>query len=217
MGSNELLGVCWGVLLLAGCGGRANFSTDAGNAGGAETIPPTGAFTASDFYAPSVTLGDQEQVSTSVGLHCKARPEGARGQCYRVELAEGGQRWAGVSWVFPSDNEGRAVGLPIPFEQLTQLSFQAAVESGSSSFDAQVGCMNGQSTVPPSPNGDALCLSASFDATTDWQRVTIPLHHPELPSEPTVDDLIGGLTITTRFQEGDVSPRVLYVDDIVFE
>lgn len=218
MGFREWLGVSCGVLFLMSCGGRASSSSDpgaaAGSAGGASAPsrePPTGPFAVSDYFSPSVDLGDADFVTMTAGSQCKTRPVGARGQCYRFDLDRGPQGWAGAFWLYPSANQGEQPGLSIPSAGVTRVTFKAALDVGESRASFFVGCVGGLGVAP---NGDATCRNTDAMLTTEWQTFEIELDPFGL--EP-VARLVGGFGWALNFEEPSATSKVLYVDDLVFE
>lgn len=109
--------------------------------------PLTSTFAVSDYFAPSGYMGDGEFFGKLVGTAnegCKPRAGLARGNCYAFTYFPndvGMDPWAGVFWVFPSNQWGSSPGHAIDISKFKQISFWAAVD-GPSPYMAQ------GSTVP---------------------------------------------------------------------
>jgi len=115
-----------GLILLGGCLPSLD-NLDRG--------PLNGTFAVSDYYTPSGYMGDGARLgllSAVVNDGCKPRPTGARGNCYVFTYYPnkiGLDPWAGVFWVFPTNNWGSSFGHAIDAKPFKQVRFYVAVEA----------------------------------------------------------------------------------------
>jgi hypothetical protein len=99
--------------------------------------PLTSTFAVSDYFAPSGYMGDGEYFGKLIGTAnegCKPRAGLARGNCYAFTYFPndvGVDPWAGVFWVFPSNQWGSSPGRAIDISKFKQISFWAAVDGPS--------------------------------------------------------------------------------------
>jgi hypothetical protein len=99
-----------------------------------DTGPLMETFAVSDYFSPSGYMGDGMsfgQLQGQVNQGCKKRPEGARGNCYVFTYwttPDNKNPWAGVYWVFPSNNWGSIGGRAVDTTKFQQVRFSAAVE-----------------------------------------------------------------------------------------
>jgi hypothetical protein len=78
--------------------------------------PIKGPFLVSNFFTPSGLMGDGAtpgRVWVDINDHCKPRPAGAQGDCYRFTYIPGDVHWAGAYWVYPANNWGTTRGRPV--------------------------------------------------------------------------------------------------------
>jgi hypothetical protein len=212
---------------------------DGGNTGAlAET------FAVSDYFTPDLYTGDAQVVgsfSVAVNTGCKARPPGARGNCYVITYYAAPNEtdpWAGINWVFPANNSGDSIGRAVDTARFQQVRFFAAVEGPTpfttngvegvlATFVGFVG--NGN------PNGDALGVNAFFPVGAPLDATLRPFHVPITdfvrgtncpPSGPECLDgaatrVIGGFGLSITYPlDGDPSgksPVKIYLDDIVWD
>jgi hypothetical protein len=100
-----------------------------------DTGPLTETFAVSDYFTPSGYMGDGMFFGHLVGKvneGCKKRPAGARGNCYvftYFTTPNNTNPWAGVYWVFPSNNWGIEPGRAVDTTKFQQVRFSAAVEA----------------------------------------------------------------------------------------
>jgi hypothetical protein len=139
------------------------FSTGCAPKAGGLT-PPTGAFSVSDYFAPSGAMGDGAtpgNLVISANSGCKARPANARGACYTFQYAgsapyttpitksTGVCNWAGLFWQYPDNNWGASEGLPVPTGVVKKVTFQVAVAANTELMTFQIGGIG----APPLPDG----------------------------------------------------------------
>ncbi len=211
--------------------------------------PPEGPFAVSEYYAPSGAMGDGATPGNLVinqGTDCKARPDGARGNCFSfqyvnnapyttpVSKSTGVCNWAGLFWQYPTNNWGTETGLPIPVSKLTKVTFQVAVASGSELMTFQLGGIG----TPPLPDGapappsttacpppdspsptnyDLLLGSLMQTVGSDWQKLEIPIGARDPASPlPSTTLLIGAFAWSVA---GNTSPlpKTVYIDDLFYE
>ena len=82
----------------------------------AQSGPIKGAFLVSNFFTPSGLMGDgavPDRVTVDINEHCKERPPGAQGDCYRFTYIPAEVHWAGAFWVYPANNWGATRGRPV--------------------------------------------------------------------------------------------------------
>jgi hypothetical protein len=213
-------------VLLAACGPKT----------GTPLLPPSGAFTVSDYFAASGDMADGDGMSppgmittnqyTSGMCGDKARPTGARGNCYTFDYVPGPNLFAGVYFQYPANNWGAETGLPVHSDKFSKVSFQYAVsdnnqtmlrfEAGGIGFpmhtDADIanGITNSDQFVAQD--------TPSATPTGDWQTfsLTIP------PSQITnVTDIIGAFAWYASYPMGadftTLPPTTIYIDDLVYE
>jgi hypothetical protein len=95
-----------------------------------EPGPLTQTFAVSDHFTPSGFMGDGEYMGKLVmdvdNEHCKERPPGAKGYCYRFTYWEGPKDWAGAFWVHPANNWGTRQGRAIVGRNFKQVRFKVS-------------------------------------------------------------------------------------------
>jgi hypothetical protein len=241
----------WGLLRWlaalagAGCGGaHANPADGAAAGNGGSTGALTETFAVSDYFTPGLYTGDAQlagNFSVAVNKGCKARPPGARGNCYVVTYYAPPNEpapWAGIEWVFPANNSGDSMGRAVDTARFQQVRFFAAVEGPTpfatggaegvlTTFIGYVG--NG------SPNDDALGVSTIFPVGAPLDATLRPFHVPLTeftrgyncpPSGPECVDgaaarVIGAFGWSIAYPlDGDPtgkSPVKIYLDDVVWD
>lgn len=198
MGGRRAVGLMSLACLVFACGGTDDENADQANT---PKAPPTGPFALSDYYFPRPFLTETgaEQVRITSGQTCKARPENARGRCFRVEAAA--ETSYGFVFEYPGFDFGNGPGLTLP-ASVTKLHFMAAGEA------RQVG--NRISLVVGWSAGDVPYLeeqisqTGSFALTADWQAFEIPL----TKSGAMVGNALGSQAL---------GPAMFYLDDLYFE
>ncbi|HEY4106802.1 MAG TPA: hypothetical protein VGM44_23035, partial [Polyangiaceae bacterium] len=200
-------------------------------------LPPSGAFTVSDYFAASGDMADGNGMSapgmiqtseyTTTMCGDKARMSGARGHCYVFDYVPGPNLFAGVYFQYPANNWGAKAGLPVHADKFTKVSFQYAV-SNVDTNGTTVKFEAGGIGYPMHTDADiaaGITNSDQFDGTEipqtptdDWQQdhVTVP------PAEITgVTDIIGALAWYVSYPQGadynTLQPTTVYLDDIVYE
>lgn len=211
------------VCSLLGCGRTSK--TSGGNPSvndGTSGAPPVldSSFAVSDHFTPSSMLGDASvgHVATSVNKQCRERPPGAEGDCYRFDYKMGASLWAGVRWVFPSDNVGTVPGLELERSAFRRVRFSAAVLEGSEPIIFSIGNVDGRNAVPPQPHFDSFRAEGDFSVTSDWQSFSLDI--PTVtPAEDPEGGLIGAFGWSMHFDSTDELPasKTLLLDDIVYE
>lgn len=212
----------------------------------AETGPLQGRFYVSDEFSPSGHMGDGENpgfITADINENCLARPEGAGGDCYRFhyqpDVRENAEKWAGVYWVYPSNNWGTRQGrlLIPPFKRVR---FKAAAEPrcypqpdgtcidpGNPTNQPEpkvaflIGGIGSNPAEPQPFQDETVGMQAAYASgrlTREWQHFEIDLTGviPETPFH-----MISGFCWTVNYQPGVPSaaspPTVIYIDDIVWD
>lgn len=212
----------------------------------AETGPLQGRFYLSDEFSPSGHMGDGENpgfITADINENCKARPAGAGGDCYRFhyqpDVREGAEKWAGVYWVYPTNNWGKRQGRLL-YPPYKRVRFKAAAEprcypqpDGTCIDPAnpmnpkeprvsfQVGGI-GTNPNDPQPFADQLIdgqLAVNNERLgPDWVAVEIDLTG-KAPDTPFY--MVSGFCWTVNYQPGVPTaaspPTVIYIDDIVWD
>lgn len=201
--------------------------------------PPTGPFTVSDYFAASGDMGDGDGKpgSGSIATYrddatkCKARPAGARGSCFAFDYVPGMNLFAGVYWQYPANNWGDTPGLDVKFDEpgkvVTKVSFQAAIKDGTDTLQGDIGGINVDPPVadpvtgvtPPVPAyKDQFHGTDTFSLTTDWQTFTLTIRKD--PANP-ITTLLGAFAWYLKYPMGSdpttLTPKTLYIDDLVYE
>jgi len=214
-----------GLLALAaiGCGPEA----------GKPKGPPEGPFAVSDYFAASGAMGDGStppRLTINEGKECKARPTGARGNCFAffydpsiptsMEPAVPSVLWSGLYWQYPPNNWGEEPGLKLP-AGLTKVSFQAAVADGKNEmvqFAAGGIGIPADATLTDYPNDDVFRAPLGVNLNGEWAKLEIML--PQDPNQP-INELIGAFTWSLNYpMDTDptlVEPKTLYIDDLFYE
>ena len=203
--------------------------------------PPDAGFAVSDYFAPSGAMGDGATpglltITVDDETKCKARPSGAKGDCYAFDYTPGPALFAGLYWQSPANNWGSSPGVPIRADKLTRVSFQAAVKSGSESMTFEIGGIG----LPPDPtldaqraamgdvNNDQFINKDVFTVSGDWQRFSLLIPAPSDPKKP-IRTLIGAFawyasypalpstTDPATFDYSSLPPKTIFIDDLVYE
>ncbi len=188
--------------------------------------PPEGTFVVSEYFAPSGAMGDGETPENLViaeNDNCKARPEGARGSCYKFDYTAGPTLWAGVYWQHPANNWGQDPGLPVHGEKLTKVTFQAAVAEGMESIKFVLGGI-GVPRLPEEaevyPNNDQMMSMQLLNVTTEYQKfeIAVPL---DPTTEQPITTLLGAFAWYANYAPGTdyttATPKTIYIDDLAYE
>jgi hypothetical protein len=150
-------------------------------------------------------------IAADVGEQCKERPLGAEGDCYRFTYMPGSLLWAGVYWAYPSNNWGSRPGRSMDAKWSRVRLFAAGSPSGFSVQFIAGGIQD--RTLPYSDQFRVGSLPETV--TTDWKQFSLDL------ADQTFDAVIGAFAWVTAYPEGtdpaSAAPRVLYLDDIVWE
>jgi hypothetical protein len=204
---------------------------------GVEVGPLQGRFYVSDEFSPSGHMGDGENpgfITASIGVNCKARAPNVGGACYRYDyqpdLRPGAAMWAGVYWVYPSNDWGTRPGRTLipPYKRVR---FKAAAELRPDASNPEtketprvsflVGGI-GSNPADPQPYADetighAQAVKNAY-LTPEWQDLEIDLSSV-VPDAPF--DMISGFCWTVNYQPGVPTPQspptVIYLDDIVWD
>ena len=179
---------------------------------------PLGPFTVSDYFVVR-GLGDGQDpknLQVDVNQHCKSRPAGTQGDCYRFSYQFASESWTGASWV------PRAGSEPILIEpaRLHYLTFWAAVDYAPQTCTFIAGGIQGRAEIPPVPGDDQFSQQTLGHLTTDWQKFTIYLPTAEQQQLEPIHSLVGALTWSLNTLDGPdrgARPQVLYLDGIVYE
>jgi hypothetical protein len=182
-------------------------------------------------------MGDGENpgfITADIDQNCKERPPGAGGACYKFtyqpDVRTGAAMWAGVYWVYPSNNWGSRQGRELvpPFKRL---HFKAAATRGldpsnpkndaKPTFTFLVGGIGGNPADPQPYKDETLKDRKAGNIYTlgpDWQDISFDLTKI-VPDKPF--HMISGFCWTTNYQPGvptaQSPPTVLYLDDIVWD
>jgi hypothetical protein len=204
---------------------------------GVEVGPLQGRFYVSDEFSPSGHMGDGQNpgfITADINESCKERAPGAGGACYRYtyqpDLRPGANMWAGVYWVYPSNDWGTRPGrLLIPPYKRVRFKAAADMRPDPSNPDTKptprvsflVGGI-GSNPADPQPYSDETIghQQAIKNAylTPEWQDLEIDLT-TVVPTEPF--HMISGFCWTVNYQPGVPTPQspptVIYLDDIVWD
>jgi hypothetical protein len=203
---------------------------------GQPRLPPTGAFTVSDYFAASGAMADGDGKSAPgmvvttqyPGAKCgdKTRDAGARGACFVFDYVPGPNLFAGVYFQYPANNWGAEPGLPVHSDKFTQVSFKFAVSDNNQTL---LSFGIGGIGYPTHTDADIAAgitnsdqfLSTDTPPTTpsgDWQSMSIRIKPAELPN---VTDIIGAFAWYASYPMGSdfnmLPPTTVYIDDIVYE
>jgi hypothetical protein len=195
-------------MLACGCGPRSEVDRIE------EAGPITGPFAVSQYFSPSGHMGDGATVGhivADIDEGCKERPSGARGDCYRFTYTPGSLLWAGVYWAYPANNWGSRPGRTMA-AKFTRVRLEAAASPGDFSIQLIAGGIQDR-TLPYSDQFRVGSLPQVV--STDWKQFEIDL------SDQTFDTVIGAFAWVTAYppdtDPSAVAPRVLYLDDLVWE
>jgi hypothetical protein len=205
---------------------------------GVEIGPLQGRFYVSDEFSPSGHMGDGQNpgfITADINENCKERPPGAGGACYRYtyqpDLRPGANMWAGVYWVYPSNDWGTRPGrLLIPPYKKVRFKAAADLRPDPSNPETKpeprvVFQIGGIGTNPADPQpykdetiGDQTTGVAEY-LTSDWKSLEIDLTGYVPTDHPF--HMISGFCWTVNYQPGIPTPQSpptrIYLDDIVWD
>jgi hypothetical protein len=175
-------------------------------------------FTVSDYYVPSGFMGDASVLGRSVKPmdlsyeHCRPRPVGAHGDCYRfvytpVPIADGGVGWAGVYWQSPANNWGQDAPQKMQ-PNATRVAFFAAGGAGDeNAMFLAAGLSATDADGAPLPYVDSFKAQQSVTLSAELTRYEIAL-----PEGVGYDHVTGGF----GFSLTAVGPaaQTLFLDDV---
>ena len=200
-------------------GGADSGGADSGGADGAGAAaalpPPAGPFAVSQYFAPDL-LGDGAtpgKISVDINDHCKVRPDGARGACYRFVYTFGDVAWGGAQWLIGGSNWGQQPGLPITAASLHRVSFYAAEDGGTDIVNFVIGGVNGAAGVPPGTYTDTFERQVSETLSADWQKFEIDIPQPS-DFQPPITSLLGAFTWAVKLDCGCRSKNRSAEDDL---
>jgi hypothetical protein len=215
-----------------------------------DTGPLESSFAVSDYFTPTGFIGDgltPGSLGAQVDQGCKPRPTGARGHCYvftyRMPLASTNP-FAGLFWLFPTDNWGSNPGRAVDTTKFQQIRFFAAVEAPTPTQ------LNGNDLIltthaggidpsglndPNRTHADAFTLDAGARVGADVGPTLKAFHMPitdfartafcDNPNALCVNGAAGavigafawGLTYPLDADPTGATPVKLYLDDIVWD
>lgn len=183
-------------------------------------------------------MGDGENpgfIQADINENCKDRAPNAGGDCYKFtytpDLRPGADMWAGVFWVYPSNNWGTRPGRTM-FPPYKRVRFKAAAEDRTdpSNPDTKptprvtflVGGI-GTNASDPQPYKDetieGMQAGTAEYLTPEWQDFSIDLDGFVPQDKPF--HMISGFCWTVNYQPGVPTPQspptVVYLDDIVWD
>lgn len=177
------------------------------------TGPIEGPFYVSSYFAPSGHMGDGQnpgQIVADVAEHCKGRPSGAGGDCYRFTYTPGEMLWAGVYWVYPSNNWGSRPGRTVVGDY-SRIRFYAAAEEDSLGVEFIAGGITDMAL----PYRDTFRVSRFVNIGREFQQYSLDIS-AESPSS-----VVGAFAWVSNYPSGTdpatVPPTVVYIDDVVWE
>jgi hypothetical protein len=216
------------TLLIGAALGALACSPEAGKPKG----PPDGAFTVSEYFAPSGAMGDGATVGNLVindNKGCKDRPEGAVGNCYAFDYTAGPMLWAGLYWQYPANNWGAEAGLPVHGEKFTKITFQAAVKEVIAPATSEkiifvvggIGVPRLPEEAEVYPHNDQMKHEMPFDVTTEWQQFELPIPAQFADDTTPITELIGAFAWYINHPP-DTDPataplKTVYIDDLAYE
>jgi hypothetical protein len=161
------------------------------------------------------------KIRVDINDHCKTRPDGARGACYRFVYTLGDVAWGGAEWLIGGTDGGQTPGLPIPGASLHHVSFYAAEDGGSDIVNFVIGGVSGPAAVPPGAYQDTLEQQVSETLTSDWQKFDIDIP-PTSDFQPPITSLLGAFTWAVNWTSSGAHPatappKTIYIDDLVYE
>ena len=202
---------------------------------GTPLLPPAGAFTVSDYFAASGDMADGDGMSPPGMITTnqyardmcgdKARPAGARGDCFTFDYVPGPNLFAGVYFQYPANNWGAKPGLPVHADKFSKVSFQYAVSDNNQTqlrfeiggiglpMQSATNIANGITNTDQFVNQDT-----PSTATGDWQTFSLLIPPSDTPS---ITNIIGAFAWYASYPMGadftTLPPTTIYIDDLVYE
>jgi hypothetical protein len=157
-------------------------------------------FVASGYMGDGAQAG-RVQVRPVAGEN--VRPGDTDNMCYKITYQAGGNRWAGVYWLYPPDNWGDKPGVSV--QGATRITFWAAGAKGGEIVEFKAGGIKGKKYEDSFETG-----IGSKPLTKEWQKFEIPLQGQKL-------SMVIGAFAWVATADANPNGLTFYLDDIRYE